>query len=202
MSRLVVALFDLLAPVAVYYALRAAGFTELHALLLSALVPLARLLVDLVRGRRVDRLVLLVLALALVSAATTAATGSPEFLLAREGLITAVLGVVVLGSLARPRPVMYEVGRTVLAGAGHDPAPWDARWADSAVFRRLWRTITVIWGIGLLGDAALRVVFALTLPVDLVPAVTTVQWIVLLVVLQIATQVLLRRPRHRALVFE
>lgn len=202
MNRLIVAAFDLLAPVAAYYVLRAAGVTELHALLLSALVPLARLLVDLVRGRRADRLVLLVLALALVSAAMTAATGSPEFLLAREGLITAVLGAVVLGSLARPRPVMYAVGRAVLAGAGHDPAPWDARWADSVVFCRLWWTITVIWGIGLLGDAVLRVVFALTLPVDVVPAVTTVQWIVLLVVLQILTQVLLRRPRHRALVFE
>ena len=33
------------------------------------------------------------------------------------------------------------------------------------------------------------------------PAPTTVGWVLLLVVLQVATQVLLRRPRHRALVF-
>ena len=45
------------------------------------------------------------------------------------------------------------------------------------------------------------VVLAVTLPVDVVPVSTSVGWVLLLVVLQVATQVLLRRPRHRALVF-
>jgi hypothetical protein len=47
----------------------------------------------------------------------------------------------------------------------------------------------------------LGVVLAFTLPVDVVPVSTTVGWVLLVVVLQVATQVLLRRPRHRALVF-
>lgn len=198
---LVLAAVEVLAPVVVYYLARALGVAPVPALLLGAVWPAARVLVALLRRRPVDRLALLVLALVGASAAVSVPSGSPELLLARGSVVTAVLGAVVLGSLGRPRPVMFTVGRAVLQGAGHDPAPWDARFAAHASFRGLWRTITALWGAGLLVDAVLGVVLAFTLPVDAVPVATTVTWVVLLVVLQVATQVLLRRPAHRELVF-
>lgn len=198
---LVLAAVEVLAPAVVYYVARALGVASVPALLLGAVWPAVRVLAALVRRRRVDRLALLVLALVVATAAVSVPSGSPELLLARGSVVTAVLGVVVLGSLARPRPVMFTVGRAVLEGAGHDPAPWDARFAAHASFRRLWRTITALWGAGLLLDAVLGVVLAFTLPVDVVPVSTTVGWVLLLLLLQVATQVLLRRPRHRALVF-
>lgn len=198
---LLVACAEVVAPVAVYYLARAAGLGPVPALLLGGVWPVCRVVAALVRGRRVDRLALLLLVLAGASAALAIPGGDPEFLLARESAITAILGVVVLGSIARPRPVMFIVGRAVLAGAGHDPSPWDERWRTSARFRRLWRTITASWGAGLAVHATLGVVLAVTLPVDVVPLATTAAWIGLVVVLQVITQVLLRIPRHRELVF-
>jgi hypothetical protein len=198
---LVLAGVEVLAPVVVYYVARALGVAPMPALLLGAVWPSVRVLAALRRGHHVDRLALLMLALVVASAAVSVPSGSPELLLARGSVVTAVLGVVVLGSLGRPRPVMFTVGRAVLEGAGHDPASWDARFAAHASFRRLWRTITALWGAGLLADAVLGVVLAFTLPVDAVPVATTTTWVVLLVVLQVATQVLLRRPAHRDLVF-
>jgi hypothetical protein len=43
--------------------------------------------------------------------------------------------------------------------------------------------VTVIWGAGFLLDAVIRVLLAYTLPVDLVPAVTAAQFIVLLILM-------------------
>lgn len=37
----------------------------------------------------------------------------------------------------------------------------------------MWRVSSVLWGIGTLADAALRVVLAYTLPVDEVPGLAT-----------------------------
>jgi hypothetical protein len=198
---LVLAGVEVVAPVVVYYAARALGAAPVPALLLGAVWPAVRVLAALLGGRRVDRVALLVLALVGATAAVSVPSGTPELLLARGSAVTAVLGVVVLASLARPRPAMYLVGRAVLAGAGHDPATWDARCEAHPSFRRLWRTVTAVWGAGLLLHAVLGVVLAFALPVDVVPVTTTVAWVVLLGVLQVITQVLLRRPAHRELVF-
>jgi hypothetical protein len=48
-------------------------------------------------------------------------------------------------------------------------------------------------GGGLLVDAAIRVVFAYTLPVDVVPASNGIQYAVVYLVLQLISQVYLRR---------
>lgn len=96
---------------------------------------------------------------------------------------------------------MFVIGRLTLAESGHSPDEWDRRWASSARFRSIWRWLTAGWAAGLLLDAALRVTFAYTLPVDVVPAVQGVQWFAVLAVLLVAGQVWLRLPRHRALTF-
>jgi hypothetical protein len=43
----------------------------------------------------------------------------------------------------------------------------------SPPFRRMWRISSLLWGIGMLLDAALRVVMAYTLPADTVPVLST-----------------------------
>ncbi len=113
----------------------------------------------------------------------------------------AVLGLVVLATTASARPAMYAIGRVVMTRSGHDAAAWDGRWSSCARFRRIWRTVTVFWGAGLLVDAVVRVVLAYTVPVDVVPALHAVQWFPLLIVLQILSRLYLRRPGNRELVF-
>ena len=48
---------------------------------------------------------------------------------------------------------------------------------------------TVIWGVALLIDAAVRVAMAYTLPIDSVPGLSGALWIVTLVALQIITNI-------------
>ncbi|TCP45441.1 hypothetical protein EV191_11684 [Tamaricihabitans halophyticus] len=197
-----VAILDIVAPVALYYGLRALGLTPWLALLLGAIPPAARALFSLVRHRRIEWFAVLVLVLIAASAATSFLSGSPRFLLAKDGAITAALAAVVLATVRASKPAMYSVGRMMVSGSGHDPSDWDERLRTSARFRRIWQVLTVLWGIGLLLDSVLRVVFAYTLPVDVVPGLSTVQWLVLLVALQIVSQVYLRRPANRPLVFD
>lgn len=164
-------------------------------------IAAARALWVLLRHRRVEWFAVLVLVLCVASAATALLGGDDRVLLAREALVTAALGVVLLASVFSSRPVMFVVGRLTLAESGRSPDEWDRRWASSARFRSIWRWLTAGWAAGLLLDAALRVTFAYTLPVDVVPAVQGVQWFAVLAVLLVAGQVWLRLPRHRALIF-
>jgi hypothetical protein len=53
----------------------------------------------------------------------------------------------------------------------------------------MWRVSSVLFGIGTLLDAVLRVVFAYTLPPDIVPATATAMFAVTSVVLIVVTNV-------------
>lgn len=198
---LVTVLADVAAPLALYYGLRSAGVAPATALLAGAAVPAARALYVLLWHRRLEWFPVLVLVLCGVSAGTTLLTGDERFLLARDGLVTAALGLVLLATVPTARPALFTIGRLTLSQAGHDPAEWDRRWAASSRFRRIWRWLTAGWALGLFVDAAIRVVTAYTLPIDVVPALHAVLWFAVLAVLLVAGQVWLRLPRHRELVF-
>ncbi|MBW0104358.1 VC0807 family protein [Pseudonocardia sp. KRD291] len=197
----VTVLSDVVAPIAVYYGLRVLGVAPTPALLSGAVVPAVRALWSLLRHRRLEWFAVLVLVLVAATVATSMVTGSERLLLARDGAITAALGLVMLATAASARPAMYAIGRVVMARSGHDAATWDERWSASARFRRIWRAVTVLWGAGLLLDAVLRVLSAYTLPIDLVPALHAAQWLPLLLALQILSQLYLRRPGNRELIF-
>ncbi|MBP2364618.1 VC0807 family protein [Pseudonocardia parietis] len=192
---------DLVAPLVVFYGLRAAGVSAVPALLAGAAIPAARALYVLVRHRRAEWFAVLALVLCVASAATTLVSGDARALLARDGLVTAALGVTLLVTVPTARPALYALGRLAVTEAGHDAGAWDRRWTTSARFRGIWRWLTVWWALGLFADAALRVVTAWTLPLDVVPAVHAVQWFVVLAVLLVGGQVWMRLPRHRELVF-
>jgi len=67
----------------------------------------------------------------------------------------------------------YLFSQPLLEGRFRWPRDWDGLWDRSPRFRRMWRNSSLLWGIGTLIDAALRVVMAYTLPPDLVPALGT-----------------------------
>jgi hypothetical protein len=58
-----------------------------------------------------------------------------------------------------------------------------------ARFRRIWTVTTVIWGVALLIDAAVRVAMAYTLPIDAIPGLSGALWIVTLLALQTVTNI-------------
>ncbi len=78
-----------------------------------------------------------------------------------------------MGSLLTPRPLIYRLNLDL---AGNNPA---ARAASEELWSRpgaprVFRLITVVWGAGLIFEAAVRVVAALTLPIATATALSPI----------------------------
>ncbi len=184
-------LCDLAAPVGGYYLLRAFDVAPVWALTLSGLPPALRVLYLAVRHRRVDGMGVFVLLIVAVGLATTLLTGDARLQLVRGAWFSVLIGVWMLASLRiGRRPTTYQATLALLPGRA--PA-LEARWADTPSFRRVWRVLTVAWGVGGLLHSAGSIAMAYTLPVDVVPGLDTALSIGSFVVLQVVTQVLLAR---------
>jgi hypothetical protein len=195
---------DIVAPIGLYYAIRAVGGSVWLALLAGGVIPALSALAGILTRRRTDATGLVMLAALAASAALSLITGSPRALLARDGLVTAAwAGYMYLSLLAR-RPATFTVSRPLLEGrrvfdpaarrwAGPVSQSWDELWERVPRFRQIWRTCTVIWGTAILADAVIRVVIAYALPVGLVLALGGALWPVTFIVLQVVTNVFFAR---------
>lgn len=177
-------------PTVLYYALRAAGASVFSALLLGALVPVVGLLVGLLRGRRPDGASAFWSILLLVALAVSLVGGDPRFLLARDALVTGIVGAWFLVSGWTSTPLTLVLSRPVLELVHrYPPGRWERLWRDEPRFRTIWRRAGVVFGAGCLADAVARVVMAYTLPVDLVPALSTALYLVTSAVVLVAVNV-------------
>jgi hypothetical protein len=195
---------DIVAPIALYYGIRAAGGSVWLALVAGGVAPAVSTLTGLLARKRIDMTGVVMLAALAASAAFSLITGSPRALLARDGLVTAGWpGYMYLSLLAR-RPATFTVSRPLLEGRRvFDPATrhwvrpvdhsWDDLWERLPRFRRIWWICTVIWGTAILADAVIRVIVAVALPISVVPAVGGALWPVTFILLQVATNVFFAR---------
>jgi hypothetical protein len=147
-SVAVILLVDLVAPDR--HLLRAAvgRRRDLLALLAGAVLPGLTTLAKLLRDRRLDRLGVFVITMPLLSAGAALIAGSPRFLLAKEGWITAVVGIWFLASLRGRRPLTFLFSRPLLEGRRLFGSPagasWAALWRQAPRFRRIWSVATII----------------------------------------------------------
>jgi intracellular septation protein A len=152
-----IAIFDVAAPLAAYGALRSAGWSAVAALLLSGVFPVLGVTIAAIRNRRLDVVGALVLAGIVVGTVLGVAFHSARLLLIEGSVPTAMFGFVCLGSLRAGRPLLFSV---VLEFTGPDTArgrEMTSLWKFEE-YRRIFRIITAVWGIGFLVEAALRVV--------------------------------------------
>jgi hypothetical protein len=176
------------ASVALYYVLRALGLSSLLALTADAVFSAVSTGWSLVARRRLDPLNSLVVVTIGISILVAVFSHSPRFLLARDGLLTGVWGVWFVASAVAGQPAAFVFGRMFLEGRSVFTAgSWDDLWATNAAFRRIWRTASVIWGCGMLADAAVRIVMSYALPINTVPALAGLLWPVTFVLIQIVT---------------
>ncbi|MFD9690916.1 VC0807 family protein [Kitasatospora sp. NPDC059146] len=178
--------WDVVVPIAVYYGLRAAGVGVFGALLAGAVLPALTTAVRWLRTRSLEGMAGFIAGTMLLGVAAALVSGSPRFLLAKDGWLTGVAGLWFLVSVRARRPLLFHAGRPLLEGRFRsDGTSWDVLWEREPAFRRIWRVSTAIWGVAMLLDAAARVVMAYTLPVDAVPGLGALLWPVTLVLLQV-----------------
>src|SRR5438270_13403321 len=159
------------APFLVYTLLHA-HLSQLHALMITALVPLADGIVGLVRQRRINAFGALVFLSLVLSSLLVLIGGSPRLILVRESAFSGVFGVLMLLSLFWPQPLVYYLARHFVAPSAS--AGWHTfqRAATSPRFRSFLRLLTVIWGLVTVLDAGLNTYLAFHLPVGPFLAVT------------------------------
>ncbi|AEW98076.1 MULTISPECIES: VC0807 family protein [Streptomycetaceae] len=179
------------APLLVFYGLRAVGVGQWWALLAGAVPPLVRAVVTMARTRRVDVLGAITLLLLALGVATSLLTGSARFLLAKDGAMTGAAGLCVLATLLMRRP--FIASTLISLTAGERRAKLVAHWQKSPTFRRVMRVLTVVWGVGLVADAVVRIVLAYALPVDAVPLAGNLQYVAAFLLLEGVSRVYGRR---------
>ena len=130
-----------------------------------------------------------VITLMVFSTGVSLLSGDVRFLLARGAWATGLAGAWFLVSAFTRAPLVYLFSRPLLEGRFGWPGKWDAVWERAPRFRRVWRVTGVMWGLALMLDCLLRIHFAYTLPVDRVPAVSTVLSAVTTVVLIAAANI-------------
>ena len=149
--------FDVAGPLAVYYGARAAGMSTVLSLVVSGVLPAFRVIATVVQHRRLDAIGALVLSGIALGTVVGLVSGSARLYLLDGLAPTVVLGVVCLLSLLSNRPVMFRVA---LETMGEDTAKGRAfagMW-QYAEFRRMFRVITVVWGLVFLAESAVQAV--------------------------------------------
>lgn len=144
-------------PLAVYNLLRSAGVTAVTALVLSGVLPAVGVASEVISHRRLDAVGALVLVGIVVGTIAGLVSHSARPVLLEGSVPTAVFGVACLGSLCTRRPLMFGLG---LEFTGPDSAQGQemTRLWQYEGYRRVFRIITAVWGVGFLVEAALRVV--------------------------------------------
>src|SRR5215469_4080866 len=156
-----IAVFDIAAPLATYYLLRSAGLTAVEALLISGVFPALGVGMSALRNRRLDVIGALVLAGIAVGTVLGLVFNSPRLLLVEGSVPTGIFGVACLGSLRARRPLMFTFALEFIGPDTSQGREMVQLW-DYEGYRRVFRTITAVWGCGFLVEAALRIFIVYT----------------------------------------
>ncbi|MFE7314413.1 VC0807 family protein [Streptomyces sp. NPDC057555] len=185
--------WDVAAPIVLFYVLRGLGVSAFAALLAGAVLPVVTTGMYWLRDRRLEPMAAFMAGVMLLGLLVSLISGGTRFMLARDGWVTAAAGLCFLGSVWARRPLAYLGARPLLEGRFRsDGTPWETLWTSEPAFRRIWRISTAIWGVALLADAVARVAMSYTLPVAVVPGLGGLLWPVTMVLLQLVNGVYYR----------
>ena len=149
----------------VIYSLTQPRLGDAGALIASSGPPILWMVVEFARHRRIDALSVVVLLGLGLSLVAFLGGGSVQFLQLRERLVTVIIGAVFLGSAAIGKPLMYELVRAFLARANDPELQRVESLRDNSFFKTGMTIMTVVWGVGLLADAAVSIALVYVLPI-------------------------------------
>jgi intracellular septation protein A len=167
-------LFTVALPLFTYFLLTGAGWSAVAALLASGVWPAAETVVLLAVRRRIDELGVIALIFIALGAVAGLGFNSARLVLVKESVVTGLFGVLVLGSLLLPRPLMFYFGRKFATdGSAASVAYWNGLWRYPS-FRRTQRVISVVWGVVFLAEAGARIALSYALSTSAMAVVSSV----------------------------
>ncbi len=189
--------FDVAMPIVAFNVLTRYGVSTLWALVAGGLFPASNNLRLWAKSRRLEPLGIIVMTFLAIGTAASIVSGSVFLALIKESILTASFGFICLGSLLAERPLVFYINRQFVAG--DDPVRvewWNGLW-QYPNFRAALRLVTAVWGIVYLGEALLRVGFALVLSPAKVVAISPVMAFGVMIVLIAWTRRYLLALRER-----
>jgi hypothetical protein len=173
---------DIATPVVSFYLLHFLfGVAPVPALTAGAVAVGVRTVWRAVRDRAVNAFSLMMLTLLGATVLLVFITGDPRLVLAKSAVVPFVGGLYGLATQFFGRTLSYDVAQPFVTRG--DPAlvsGWQAAWDTDAAFVRRLRLLNILWGIGFVFSAVVRVVLIYRLPLDVavlvaqVPTVGTV----------------------------
>jgi hypothetical protein len=147
------------------YSLTRDRFGDVPALMMASGPPVLWSISGFIRERKIDAISILVLSGIVLSLLAYAGGGGVKMLQLREHLVTGLVGLIFLGSIAVGRPLLYHLARAGAARRSADAAALLSALRDDTRFQRQMLVATVVWGIGLVGNCAVQcaLVFILTI---------------------------------------
>ncbi|MDC0767464.1 VC0807 family protein [Streptomyces sp. HD] len=199
---------DVAVPVGSYYLFKDGfGASTFTALALSSVVPAVRTLWCAVQERRANGLAALILVVNVVSLLLSFVSGDPRLMLAKDSGVSSTIGIAILVSVALRRPMMTEGFKPFLVqGDPARQAAWDrlagGGATGSGAFLRAERAFSVVWGVVLLAECAVRVVGAYTVPVDTMVWLGSVVLVGAMALAFVVSRVIAVEPMARLLIAE
>ena len=166
-------LLDVGLPLLAYYGLHAAGVSDYRALLAGTVVAGLRVGTVALRERRLDGFAGFLMAMFAIGLALSFVTGDARFMLVKDSIGTAVAGSIFLGTCVVGRPMMFYAAQRFSGTTGVKQAWWQDMWQTNPAFRRGFRMMSAVWGLGLLIEAAVRIPLIYVLPIHVMVALST-----------------------------
>jgi uncharacterized membrane protein len=190
------ALVNFILPYAVF-ALAQPRYGDVDALILSSIPPILWSIVEFARHRRIDAVSMLVLFGIVLSLAAVAGGGSARFLQLREKLVTVIIAFVFLGSALIGKPLIYQLARArMVRDSSSELEQFDAL-RSNRYFRRTMTVLTVVWGFGLLLDAAISIALVYALSIKTYLAVNPIVGYGMMGVLSLWTFLYVQHQRRK-----
>lgn len=150
----------------VIYSLAHARYGDASALIAAGVPPLVFTLVEFLRARRIDAISVLVLTGLLLSLIAFAGGGGVRFLQLRENLVSAVVGLIFLGSVAIGRPLLWQLARARARRDAPDGLAVLEALRGDVPFRRAMTLATLVWAGGLIAASAVNCALVFLVPIQ------------------------------------
>ncbi|GAA1668639.1 VC0807 family protein [Fodinicola feengrottensis] len=183
-------LWDVGLALIAYYGLRALGQSPFVSLLAGTIVSGLRVAWVAIKARRVDVFAGFLLAVFGVGLVLSFVTGSARFLLLKDSVGTGVAGLLFAGSCFVGRPLIFYAAKRMQGDGG---ARFEDLWATAEPFRKMFRLMSMVWGLGLLFEALVRIPLVFLLPIDVMTGLSSIMFIAAMVLLTVWTFGYVRR---------
>jgi hypothetical protein len=168
-------IFGGILPIGAYFLIRPHVASDAIALMIITVFPVMEIGYQRIRHGEFEPIgIISLLGITIGIIGAVAFGGNVILLKIRESLITGLFGLICLGSLLLARPVMFYMGRAFATGGDHErSAEFDQVW-EIPEARASFRHITIVWGVALVAEAALRTGLAFWVPTGAFVAIAPV----------------------------